>query len=193
VSEIKISSKHPLIKALDCVVSFLQKQQIPYMIFGGIANSIYGNPRQTFDIDIKVEVEAGRPVETFIEKVAQIGQLLPENPRQFIDQTAVLPVMVNDIRIDIVFAHLPFEIESIRRSQEQKLAGLTLRVCTIEDLIIHKAISTRLKDWDDIATLIRLHKTKLDWPYLKQHCQELAEFLQRPDLLKDILRYKNAE
>ena len=35
---------------------------IPYMIIGGIANSIYGNPRQTFDIDIKVQVD----IETII-------------------------------------------------------------------------------------------------------------------------------
>jgi hypothetical protein len=27
------------------------------MVIGGIANSIYGRPRQTFDIDIKIAIE----------------------------------------------------------------------------------------------------------------------------------------
>jgi hypothetical protein len=48
---------NPLVKALHAFVEFLEKEQIDYMIIGGIANSIYGNPRQTFDIDIKINLE----------------------------------------------------------------------------------------------------------------------------------------
>lgn len=43
-----------LIESLSEIVEFLKINKIPYMIFGGIANSIYRNPRQTFDIDIKI-------------------------------------------------------------------------------------------------------------------------------------------
>ena len=41
-----------LIKALTSITNWLEKMEIPYMVFGGIANSLYGNPRQTFDIDV---------------------------------------------------------------------------------------------------------------------------------------------
>ena len=51
-----------MIKALKIIIGKLTQMHIPYMIIGGIANSIYGNPRQTFDIDIKVQVD----IETII-------------------------------------------------------------------------------------------------------------------------------
>lgn len=64
--------------------------------------------------------------------------------------------------MDLVFARLPFELEAIQRSQTIQYAGLDLQICTIEDLIIHKAISRRMKDWADIETLIGLHKYTLN-------------------------------
>ena len=51
-----------MIKALKIIIGKLTQWHIPYMIIGGIANRIYGNPRQTFDIDIKVQVD----IETII-------------------------------------------------------------------------------------------------------------------------------
>ncbi len=51
-----------MIKALKIIIEKLTKLHIPYMVIGGIANSIYRNPRQTFDINIKVQVD----IETII-------------------------------------------------------------------------------------------------------------------------------
>jgi len=48
---------NPLIQALHKIIKFLESEEVDYMIIGGIANSIYGNPKQTFDIDIKVKLE----------------------------------------------------------------------------------------------------------------------------------------
>ena len=45
------------ITALQTITEFFDKRKIPYMVFGGIANSIHGNPRQTFDIDVKVQID----------------------------------------------------------------------------------------------------------------------------------------
>jgi predicted nucleotidyltransferase len=182
---------NPLLSALSIFTIFLNDHNIPYMIFGGIANSIYGNPRQTFDIDIKITLEPGHKIETFIQQISKIGKIIPKNPNQFISETLVLPIEINKVRIDLVFADLPFEVEAIKRSQTLKYSGLAIRVCTVEDLIIHKAISPRQKDWNDIETLIHLQKNRIDWNYLLKCCETLGNFLNRSEIVRDIKRFRD--
>ena len=113
-----------LLLALESIVSWLDKQRVPYMIFGGIANSIYGSPRQTFDIDIKISVPAENDKTDFIEQLRTVAVLLPENPIQFIAETSVLPVTIGSVRIDLVFAQLPHSKN--RQSREARLNGFSL-------------------------------------------------------------------
>ena len=175
-----------LLLALETIVNWLDKQQVPYMIFDGIANSIYGNPRQTFDIDIKISVPAGDTRSDFIEQLAPVAMLLPENPMQFITETSVLPVTLHDVRIDLVFAQLPFEEHAIKRSQVKQFFSIPMNVCSVEDFILQKAVSSRQKDWDDIATVIGLQKKNIDWRYLLDHCRELSDFLGDSTILPRI-------
>lgn len=181
--------KNPLIKALGILIQWLDSAQIEYMIFGGIANSVYGNPRQTFDIDLKVILEPPRTTQWLIKNVQAIAAILPDRPRDFLDQTHVLPVQIAGVGVDIVQAILPFEIEAIRRSVQIQYAGLEFRLCTVEDLIIHKVVSERPKDWDDVRTIIRQQAHRLDRRYLLQHCRDLSQLLARPEILNTIARW----
>ena len=180
-----------LINELKQLISFFDREDIPYMIFGGVANSIYGNPRQTFDVDIKIIMESEQDRTNFIDKIGSFSTIQSENPLQFIRETNVLPVEINNIRVDIVFAELPYEIEAVHRSSPKEIFGVMLKICQMEDLIIQKAISTREKDWLDIYTVIKLNKEKLDWSYLLKHCKELADFLADPSIYQRMLEQKN--
>lgn len=183
--------KNPLILALQQITTWLDRNQIPYMLFGGIASSIYGNPRQTFDIDLKIAAESVEPIENFIEKLKLIAVIIPQDPLQFIRDTNVLPIEIYNIRIDIVFANLPFEINAINHSRTVNYQELVLKICTLEDLIIHKAISTRLKDWADIETLISCNSESIDWDYLLNYCEELSAFLCQPEIIEKIKQLKH--
>jgi hypothetical protein len=191
INQLSKNKDNPLLLALAAITSWLKEQNISYMVFGGIANSVYGNPRQTFDIDIKIALDSAKPIETFIEKLGIIAEIIPQQPIQFIQDTNVLPVEVANVRIDLVFASLPFEIEAIRRSKSIMYFDIDLKVCTIEDLIIHKAISTRQKDWIDIEILIHDQRQIIDWPYLLKNCTELSDFLDRSEIIKNIRRLKD--
>lgn len=166
-----------LLLALETMVNWLEKQQTPYMIFGGIANTLYGNPRQTFDIDIKISVPSEKEKTDFIEQLRNVAVLLPSRPMQFIAETGVLPVTLHDVRIDLVFAQLPFEKQAIERSRSELFFSIPIKVCTVEDFIVQKAVSPRRKDWDDIETVIGIEKENIDWPYLLKHSRELSVFL----------------
>ncbi|MBW1848023.1 MAG: hypothetical protein JRG81_11630 [Deltaproteobacteria bacterium] len=145
---------NPLIKALAIIISLFDRLEIPYMVFGGIANSLYGNPRQTFDIYIKFFLKSDTDLKTFLENLSYAGKIVPSNPEAFFKDTNVIPVDIHGVRIDLVFAELPFEKEAIRRSRPMTFSDVNIKVCTPEDLVIQKVISIREKDWADIHYII---------------------------------------
>lgn len=180
-------------KALSIIVRWIESKNIHYMVIGGIAKSLYGIPRVTYDIDIKVSFESSRDIKGFIEELSEIACILPKEPDRFIQETNVLPVEVENVKVDFVFAELPYEIEAIQRSLLKDIFGVRMKVCTPEDLIIHKAISTRSKDWSDIEDIIDTQRESLDWDYLLAHCRDLSEFLNDPSVYTKIRNLKDAE
>ena len=182
-----------LIEALKTITGRLEQLNIPYMVFGGIANSIYGNPRQTFDVDIKFSVETEDEMDRFLVEVESVAVMLPEDSRQFMEETNVLPVEIGSVRIDLVKADLPFEKEAISRSRIVDFLGARIRVCTAEDLIIQKAVSSREKDWLDIKAVIENQRDKMDWPYILKHCKDLSDLLDKREIYDKIRVWKDEE
>jgi hypothetical protein len=173
-------------KAFNIFIPWLEKRNISYMVFGGLAVSVYGSPRQTFDIDIKLSIPTQVKRDQFVSDLKETARILPDKPLKFIKETGVLPVEVQKVRIDLVFAELPFEFKAVNRSIPTRMFDLEVRVCTAEDLIIHKAISVRKRDWLDIESVITQQYEHLDWDYIIDNCQELADFLDRPSILQKI-------
>lgn len=172
--------------AFGIIIDLLEKESIPYMVFGGIANSIYGYSRQTYDIDIKIILDIEKDWPTFSVELEQIGKIIPESPKDFIKDTKVLPVEINHVRVDLVIAELPYEINAINNSIESFVFDRKCRVCTAEDLIIQKSISEREKDWLDISEIIKIQKDRLDWEYIFNNCRQLSEFLSDLSIYENI-------
>ena len=162
------------------------------MIFGGIANSIYGNPRQTFDIDIKVNIQGEDSIGRFIKNCSKVSTILVENPQKFVHDSGVLPLKLNDVRVNIVFANLPYELEAIEKSLSREIFGIKANVSRAKDLIIQKAISPRDKDWMDIKGIIENQKKSLDWNYILKHTKDLSAFLADPSIYKKLVDLKDA-
>ncbi len=163
--------------ALKKIVNYLESKAIPYMIFGGLANSIYGYSRQTYDIDVKIIFDLNKEWPNFYSELNQIGKILPDSPKEFLIDNKVLPVEIDKVRIDIVLAELPYETNAVNNSVQSTLLGVGCQVCTAEDLIIQKSISERDKDWIDISELIKIQKDILDWDYIFSNCKQISEFL----------------
>ncbi|TMA57459.1 MAG: hypothetical protein E6J80_06330 [Deltaproteobacteria bacterium] len=168
--------------ALQSVVSVLEEQGLPYMLIGGMANLVWGEARTTQDIDITVQVEPAALSGTVIQ-LTQVFRALPENPLAFVKRTRVLPIVTaNGIRADLIFAELPYQEEAIRRARLVTLGDTEVRVCGPEDLIIHKIISERLKDLDDVRGIIRTQGPRLGRAYLDPLVFGLAADLERPEI-----------
>ena len=171
--------------ALDAVSLFLREKTIPCMVIGGLANMIWGKARMTEDIDLTIWLP-DRDITDLADSLRDAGfAIIPPDPVSFANQTSVLPVKApNGIKIDLILAALPLERTAIDRAVQARFGHLDVPVCTAEDLIILKAVSTRIKDVEDIQGIIERMAGKLDRAYLLPILRELASMLERNDLLE---------
>jgi hypothetical protein len=69
--------------------------------------------------------------------------------------------------VDILLSDVEFDAEAVQRACPVELEpGLAATVCTAEDLIIYKLISTRLRDHEDAAGVILRQGDALDDAYV---------------------------
>jgi hypothetical protein len=171
-----------LAEAIGNLNAALRELNVPYMVIGGVANLVWGQPRTTQDVDVTAAVPDNR-VDEVITELGRRFTLLPEQPAEFMRQTRVLPLAApNGTRIDLIRAGLPYEEAAIRRATVQELGGFRMPVATAEDLILHKLASERPRDREDAAGVIRRQLTNLDRGYLDPLVQSLAETLERPEI-----------
>jgi predicted nucleotidyltransferase len=166
------------------VTGALEQVGVPYMLIGGIAVSLWGEPRSTLDVDVTIWAEPEEQERT-IRALCSHLRAVPEDPEAFVRQTRVLPAISSgQVRLDIVFAGLPEEERMIQRAQPKAVAGRNVRVVSVEDLIFMKLASERPKDIQDARLLLRRFRKTLDRGYIEPRLKELAAGLARPDILE---------
>ena len=155
-------------KLIKNIAKILDEYKIPYLIIGGQALLIYGEPRLTKDIDITLGVGP-----EFLEKIIKIVEklklkILIKDPVNFVKETFVLPVIDNHygIRIDFIFSVSEFEQNAIKRAKKVKINSYPVKFASIEDLIIFKMIAGRERDLEDVRVL--LLKNQIDFEYVKK-------------------------
>ena len=169
-------------EALVGLAGFLEREGVPYMVIGGMANIIWGEPRATLDIDVTVWVSQPQ-LPSFVTLVAASYGVLVEDALSFVDRTRVLPLETRSgVRIDMVFGLLPFEEDAIRRAKDIPIGGTNVRFCTPEDLLLMKIISDRERDLSDARALVLRRWPELDVDYLEPRITELSRLLEREDI-----------
>jgi len=154
------------------------------MLIGGMAVLVHGVPRLTRDIDVTISLPLPE-LPRLRDALRAEFRLLVEEPREFIEETRVLPVEGPDgTRVDIVFAGLPFEEDAIRRAEFQRLGTQRVRVCTPADLILHKIVSTRTRDREDVAGILSRSGPSMDLEGLDATISALALDLELPEILE---------
>jgi len=153
------------------------------VVIGGIAASILGKSRLTFDIDA-VFLLSLEEIPGFIEAASKYG-IEPRivKARDFAQKNRVILLKhsASDTEIDISLGVLPFEIEMVARAQQVEIDQIQLRIPTAEDLIILKSIAHRPKDLEDIRAVARNHPD-LDRGRIRFWVEQFGEALDQPDL-----------
>lgn len=137
----------------------LDASNIPYMVIGGQAVLLYGEPRLTRDINITLGIGPDKHADVLALADRLRLQCLVENAEEFASRTLVLPFLEegSGIRIDLIFSYSPYEQQAIQRAQTiifDPAKGHPVRFAALEDVIIHKIIAGRPRDIEDIKSIL---------------------------------------
>ena len=163
-------------ETLKKLAAALDKTGIPYMIIGGQAVLIYGEPRFTRDIDITLGVGTED-----LERVLSLGRKIglkpmTKNIESFVSDTMVLPVQdsATGMKVDFVFSFTPYERKAIQRAKKMRMGRQTVCFASPEDVIIHKIFSGRPRDLEDARGIV-LKPRRLDKKYIVHWLKEFDQ------------------
>lgn len=164
--------------------TFLTARGIPYAIIGGIAVQRWGQPRLTRDVDLTVLLPPGGEDAALREIVAAFPARL-DDAVAFALQHRVLPVSVpGGSEADLSLGLPGYEEHLIQRAVPYDLGeGRVVRLCSAEDLIVHKALAGRPQDVLDLEGIVARQGGALDVAYVRRWLVELAGVADDPEVL----------
>lgn len=143
-------------RLLEQLAQALDSRSIAYMVIGGQAVLLYGEPRLTRDIDITLGVSVDRlPMMLEVAGVLGIRSRVPD-PESFVRETMVLPCeeIASAIRVDFIFSNSLYEAQALARAKRVKVGASEVRYASLEDLIIHKLVASRPRDIEDVRGIL---------------------------------------
>ena len=168
---------------LTSIAQALDARGLPYMVIGGQAVLLYGEPRLTRDIDVTLGVGPDR-WQALVEMSQASGwQVLVDAPEEFVHRTMVLPCLdpASGIRIDFIFSLSTYEQQALERARPVRVGATTVRYASLEDLVIHKIIAGRPRDLEDVRTVL-LKNSRADQKYIRRWLKEFETALDEPFL-----------
>lgn len=177
----------PLVPTIKALQTLIEKFESKGIVIGGAAICLLGQPRMTADVDAMLLVTNDDLAKVF-DVARQVG-FVPrrKDAETFARRNRILllhhPETGSDV--DISMGAMPLEQEMVERSRLMRFGSLRVRLPSIEDLIILKAIAHRPKDLIDVRNLIELYP-KLDKARIENWVREYSDLMEMPELWQDI-------
>ena len=164
---------------------FLTSLGIPYAIIGGIAVQVWGEPRLTQDVDLTIAAPLDEPERVIRALVERFRSRHPD-PLEFARRARVVLIHAsNGCPVDISLALPGYEDEVMRRTVNYEIEpGKAVRLCSAEDLIIHKVVAGRPQDVADIEGVVYRQQDALDVSYIRLWLREFAALLEQPERIE---------
>jgi hypothetical protein len=174
-----------LFEAAQELQSTLDARGWRFCFIGGLAVLRWGEPRFTRDIDLTLLCPFGSEDEICVPLLESGYRGRIPDAREFARRSRVLLLeSAGGIPIDVALAALPFEESAVARSSLFELEpGCALRTCSAEDLLVMKLFAFRPRDVLDAETIVIRQRGALDWKYVEENLQPLAEIKGQPDIL----------
>lgn len=175
---------NPQLEAVWEIHEFLSALKLRYAVIGAIALQKWGEPRLTRDVDITLDASSIDASE-LVRLVSKRFPSRTESPIEFARRTRMLLVRAsNGIDVDIALAFPGYEDELFRRAVDYEIeGGKAIRICSAEDLVIHKAVAGRPQDVSDIQGIVDRQGEHLDTANIRHWLKAFSESLNDPGIL----------
>lgn len=152
-------------EALQKSTRVLEELSIRYAAIGGVARNAWGTARATTDIDFDLVVDPPQ-LEQALSRFHAAG-FLADQVHGPADRSDALPDSIflrtgtpDGVRIDLLLAKTPFQVQAVERAVELAVFGEPCRVITAEDLVIYKLVAFRPRDRLDIEDVLDVQRRK---------------------------------
>ena len=164
---------------------------LSFMLIGGQAVLLHGEPRLTQDVDVTLATGPDGLPEVLKACREMELEPLPEDLEAFVRDTFVLPASDarSGIRVDLIFSTTAYETQAIARAVSVEVGGRPVPFASAEDLILHKLFAGRPRDEEDVRGVVLRKAESLDWAYLERWAKEFAEVPGRegmPEIIRDL-------
>lgn len=173
---------------LSELAALFEREEVAYMVIGGLAVDYWGVQRVTHDVDIALAFDP-RDVTPLLKALQpQIEQISPHAAEWAVDTGIIRFRHRNGIPVDLGVSDSPYLVQALARAVDVDVDGHTVKFCTAEDLILHKLLADRDRDREDLKGIVRRQRKKLDRAYLDPLVEQIAEATYRPEILE---RYRS--
>jgi hypothetical protein len=163
--------------ALTVAARALARGGVAHALIGACARNVYAPPRATRDINLSVLADAAQYARIRDElRLAGFDRVAESRavPDAALPNAAVFSD-ASGTRIDLLFAHSPFERQAIARAAPTDFptTGIVVAIVRIEDLLVYKILASRPHDLIDIEEITRAQSdagAEIDWAYVEHEC-----------------------
>jgi hypothetical protein len=182
-----------LVKSAALAQLALSDAGIDSIVIGGLAVAIWGEPRLTRDVDLKVLLQRDR-AQLLVKALPAGFRCLADQPEETLRRVGFLFVQdAAGIRIDFLLAETGFDVEALSRRRQVEMVAEKIAVCTAEDLIVYKMVSTRPRDHDDVLGVVRRQQDKLDDDYVTSWLSQFEQALDDSTLVTSYRQMRHTE
>jgi hypothetical protein len=166
-----------MVEFFQKITDVLNKNEIPYMLSGSVAMSLYIVPRATRDFDFIIHLQS-QDIDRFVENFKDGYYCDKEAVQDAVKRRSMFNIIdhVSGFKADfVVLKNEPFRQNEFTRRIQMEFFGKTIYVVSPEDLIISKLIW--IQDYqsplqmEDIKNLVL--SENLDWAYINQWVAKL--------------------
>lgn len=148
---------------------------MPYLVIGGMAQAVIGEPRLTQDVDCIIALPSSHAA-TWLDGFVKAGFAVDRAKAvERIEAVGTFTARRGPWRIDVIIASTEFEQSAFRRAQRLRVYDVEANFPTPEDLILLKLVPGREKDLLDAKTVLARHRGHLDRAYLERWAQRLSD------------------
>ena len=153
-----------LTDSLKRSIAALERQEIPYVLGGGLGCWARGGPPSSNDIDLMLKPEDAERAQ---EALAEAGMRPDTPPEQWLRKA-----WDGDILIDLIYepSGMTIDDEVIARGEEMSVMAMEIRVMDLDDILTTKllALDEHSADYRDLILITRSLREQIDWDQLRE-------------------------